>query len=143
MEKYITKKRKLSNDDQSTVAIAKSESTSTGTFEKKKNCLYCHNYLNIGFTCWGDKAQPVSVYLICHAKLSNEAMLPSKLRRHFLKKHGHLFDKLASNFKRLLNEQKQPIQIFTKSLQVSTKCQQASYLVAEIIAKIQIKNSKP
>ena len=66
-------------------------------------------------------------------------MVPSKLSRHFLKKHGHLSDKPASYFKRLLDERKQQSQIFTKSFPVSTKCQQASYYVAEIIAK----NSKP
>ena len=55
MEKFITKKRKLSNNDQSAVAVAESESTiSNGTFEKKKkNRLYCDRYLNIGFTCCG------------------------------------------------------------------------------------------
>ena len=134
------KKRKLTNKDQRAVAIAQSESTSNGTFVKeKKNRLNCDSYLNIGFTCCGDEVQPVPVCLICHLKLSNEIMVPSKLSRHFLKKHGHLSDKPASYFKRLLDERKQQSQIFTKSFPVSTKCQQASYYVAEIIAK----NSKP
>ena len=84
----MTKKRKVSNDDQSAVAAAESESTSNGTIEKKKkNRLYCDSYLITGFTCCGDEAQPVPDCLICHAKLSNEAMVPSKLSRNFLKKH--------------------------------------------------------
>ena len=64
MDKFITKKRKLSNNDQSAVAVAESESTSTGTFKKKKkNCLYCDSYLNIGFIYCSDEAQPEPVFL--------------------------------------------------------------------------------
>ena len=66
-------------------------------------------------------------------------MVPSKLSRHFSKQHGYLSDKLASYFKRLLEKRKQQSGTFTKTFQVSTKSQHASYLVAEIMAK----NSKP
>ena len=62
-------------------------------------------------------------------------MVPSKLCRHFSKKHGNLSDKPASYFKRLLEEQKQQSVTFTQIFQVSMKSQNASYLVAEIIAK--------
>ena len=72
-------------------------------------------------------------------KLSNETVVPSKLSRHFSKKHGNLSEKPASYFKRLLEERKQQSVTFTKTIQVSTKSQHASYLAAEIIAK----NSKP
>ena len=111
-------KRKLSID-QSTFAVVESESTGkisvsfaetestgkgTGTLEKKKNRLYCNSYLNFGFTWCGDKEQPLPECLICDTKLSNEAMVPSKLSRHFSKKHGNLSDKLASYFKRLLEK---------------------------------------
>ena len=154
MEKFITRKRKLSTD-QSAFAVAESESTGkvsvsfvetestskgTGTLEKKKkHRLYCNSYLNFGFTWCGDEEQPVPECLICHTKLSNVTMVPSKLSRHFLKKHGNLSDKPASYFKRLLAERKQQSVTSTKTFQVSTKSQHASYLVAEIIAK----NSKP
>ena len=66
-------------------------------------------------------------------------MVPSKLSRHFLKKHGNLSDKPASYFKRVFEERKQQSVTFSKIFQVSTKSQHARYLVAEIIAK----NSKP
>ena len=72
-------------------------------------------------------------------KLSNETVVPSKLSRHFSKKHGNLSEKPASYFKRLLEERKQQSVTFTKTIQVSTKSQHASYLAAEIIAN----NSKP
>ena len=65
--------------------------------------------------------------------------MPSKLRRHFSKKHGNLSEKPASYFKRLLEERKQQSMTFTKTFQVSMKSQHASYLIAEIITK----NSKP
>ena len=154
MEKFITRKRKLSID-QSAFAVAESESTGkvsvsfaetgstgkgTGTPEKKKkHRLYCNSYLNFGFTWCGDEEQPLPECLICDTKLSNEAMVPSKLSRHFSKKHGNLSDKPASYFKRLLEKRKQQSVTFAKNFQVSTKSQHASYLVAEIIAK----NSEP
>ena len=69
MEKFITRKRKLSTN-QSAFAVAESESTGkasvsfvetestskgTGTLEKKKkHRLYCNSYLNFGFTWCGD-----------------------------------------------------------------------------------------
>ena len=93
IEKFITRKRKLSID-QSAFAVAESESTGkvsasfaetestsrgTGTLEqKKKHQLYCNSYLNFGFTWCSDEEQPVPECLICHTKLSNEAMVPSK-----------------------------------------------------------------
>ena len=110
MEKFITRKRKLSID-QSAFAVAESESTGkvsvsfaetestgkgTGTLEKKKkHQLYCNSYLNFGFTWCNDEEQPLPECLICDTKLSNEAMVPSKLSRHFSKKHGNLSDKPA------------------------------------------------
>ena len=98
--------------------------------------------MNFGFTWCGDEEQPLPECLICDTKLSNEAMVPSKLSRHFSKKHGNLSDKPASYFKRLLEKRKQQSVTFTKTFQVSTKSQHASYLVAEV-AEIIAKNSKP
>ena len=66
-------------------------------------------------------------------------MAPSKLNRHFTAKHGHLSDKLRIHFERILAESKQQSQAFTRVFKVSTKAQEASYLVAEIIGK----NSTP
>ena len=154
MEKFITRKRKLSID-QSAFAVAESKSTGkvsvsfdetestgkgTGTLEKKKkHRLYCNSYLNFGFTWCGDEEQPLPECLICDTKLSNKAMVPSKLSRHFSKKHGNLSDNPASYFKRPLEKRKQQSVTFTKTFQVSTKSQYDSYLVAGIIAK----NLKP
>ena len=137
MEKFITKKRKSSDGDhdaEETVNIG-----STSKKKGKKTRLYCDSYLTIGFTWCGDQAQPLPECLVCKAKLSNESMVLSKLNRHFTAKHGHLSDKPRIYFERILAERKQQSQAFTKVFKVSTKAQEASYLVAEIIAK----NSRP
>ena len=136
MEKFITRKRKLSID-QSAFAVTKSESTGkvsvsfaetestdkgTGTLEKKKkHRLYCNSYLNFGFTWCGDEEQPLPECFICDTKLSNEAMVPSKLSRHFSKKHGNLSDKPASYFKKLLEKRKQQSVTFTKTFKFLRK----------------------
>ena len=49
----------------------------------KKNRQYLDSYLEIGFTCCGNDQTPIPECIICGEKLSNEAMVPSKLNRHF------------------------------------------------------------
>ena len=140
-KKFITRKRRLSIGE-SALAVFESESTDkvsvsfaetesirkgTGTLKEKKiHRLCCNSYLNFGFTWSDDEEQPVTESLICYTKLSNEAMVPSKLSRHFLKKHGNLSDKPASYFKRLLEKRNQQNVTFTKTSQVSTKNQHAT-----------------
>lgn len=137
MEKFITKRKKSSDVDHDAEEAV--EVGSTSKKKAKETRLYCDSYLSIGFTWCGDQTQPLPECLICKAKLSNEAMAPSKLKRHFTTKHGHLSDKPRIYFERILAERKQQSQAFTQIFKVSTKAQEASYLVAEIIAK----NSKP
>ena len=88
---------------------------SCGAGEKKKIktgkiCLYCDSYLNIGFTWCGDEVEPTPNCLICSTKLCNEAMIPSKLKRQFEKKHDYLSSKPRIYFERMLNERKQQSQ---------------------------------
>ena len=137
MEKFITKKRKSGDGDHDAEEAVNIGSTSKK--KGKKTRFYCDSYLSIGFIWCGDQAQPLPECLVCKAKLSNEAMVLSKLNRHFTAKHGHLSDKPRIYFERILAEKKQQSQAFTKVFKVSTKAQEASYLVAEIIAK----NSRP
>jgi len=134
MEKFITKKRRSSDVDHSAAVTVESESTSER--KTKKIRLFCHSYLNIRFTWDGEEAQPIPHCLMCDAKLSNEAIVPSRLNGHFTNIHGHLSGKSPTYFKRLLDERKRQSQAYTKTFKISTKAQEASYLVAEIIAKI-------
>ena len=70
MGKYIAKKIKSSDNDQSVAAAIKSESTVDR--KTKKTRLYCVSYLKIGFTC-GYKAQSMPNRLTCNAKLSKRS----------------------------------------------------------------------
>lgn len=62
-------------------------------------------------------------------------MVPSKLKRHFSTKHSHLVDKNASYFQRLLKSETQQSSKMTKIVTISDTTQEASYLVAELVAK--------
>lgn len=61
---------------------------------------------------------------MCGTELSNEAMVPSKMKRHLTTKHSYLSDKPLDYFKRLLNDNKQQKCSFEKKVKV-----------AELIAK--------
>ncbi|KAL4083781.1 hypothetical protein QTP88_029097 [Uroleucon formosanum] len=77
----------------------------------------------------------VSIFLMLSEKLSNESMVPSKLKRHLLTKHGFASEKPLDFFKRLASDQKIQASKFIKHSTVSDKAQEASYAVAELIAK--------
>ena len=76
--------------------------------------------------------------LICKQKLSNEAVVPSKLKRHFTQNIEICLinlDYILREFYLKKTKKKQQSQAFTQVFKVFTKAQEASYLVAEIIAK--------
>lgn len=95
---------------------------------------YHDSYLSFGFTSSGGE-QPKPSCLICSEQLSNEAMVPSKLKRHLLTKHAFAAEKPVEYFKRLLSNQSTQASIFTKLSSVSEKAQEASYTVAELVAQ--------
>lgn len=77
---------------------------------KRKTRLYCDSNLNLGFTCCGDQAQPLPVCLICKQKLSNEAIVPSKLKRHFTRKHRNLsYKPCLHKFSKYLPKLRRPV----------------------------------
>lgn len=100
---------------------------------------YNDSYLGLGFTWVGDVERPIPECIVCGDKLSNEAMVPSKLKHHFRTKHGQLSDKHVNYFKRLLNSRSKQAVRFVKKVTISDKAQHASFLVAEIVAQ----QSKP
>ena len=100
-----------------------------------KNRMYMDSYLAMGFTWCGDDLTPNPECLVCGEKLSNEAMVPSKLKRHFLSKHSQLSEKHLEYFQGLLIGHEQQMLSFAKKVKISSKAQEASYLVAELIAK--------
>lgn len=105
--------------------------------KKPKYSKYHEDYLKMGFSCTSGTDDPRPWCLICGEKLSNEAMVPSKLKRHLSTKHSHLIDKNITYFQRLLKSQTQQSKNMTKIVKISDKSQEASYIVAELVAKTQ------
>ena len=73
--------------------------------EKHKNRStrkYLDCCLQFGFHYTGDQNNPHPLCLICCEKLSNEAMLPSKLKRHLQTKHPEDEHRGTEYFERLL-----------------------------------------
>lgn len=62
----------------------------SGSKKRKINRQYIDENLNHGFTWIGDKNCPLLLYCVCGLKFANSAMLPAKLKRHFITKHGNL-----------------------------------------------------
>ncbi|GFV86351.1 BED-type domain-containing protein [Trichonephila clavipes] len=72
--------------------------------------------------------------VICGFKLSNSAMVTSKLQRHLVTNHPSLSTKDKSYFERSLSSKIKQVKVFEKEVCVSEKAQVASYEIAELIA---------
>jgi hypothetical protein len=68
-------------------------------------------------------------------KLTNTAMAPAKLNRHFTTNDGHLSNKTIDYFKRLSDSQGKQRNLFEKKVTISEKAQETSYLVGKPVAK--------
>lgn len=150
MDKFVIKKRKCVEEATGSEVMIDDEPNSAGPSVCPKKTLagaskskprrsYQDSYLALGFTWCDDELGPKPKCVVCGTELSNEAMVPSKMKRHLTTKHSHLSDKPLDYFKRLLNDNKQQRLSFEKKVKVAEKAQEASYLVAELIAK----NMKP
>ena len=62
-------------------------------------------------------------------------MAPVKLKRHLTTKHPELSGKNEQHFKRELAYNKKQVSMFAKKFKSSDKAQEASYAVAEIVAR--------
>ena len=134
MDRFLRKKRtseELSSVNEATLSGIKPPA------KKKKsrpNRKYDKSYLSYGFTWTGDENRPQPLCLVCGCKMTNEAMVPSKLSKHFQTLHRSLQDKDISYFKRLLENQTKQAVGFKSRGTVSEKAQIASYEVSEMIA---------
>jgi len=88
-----------------------------------------------GFTWNGDTDCPLPVIVVCGEKLSNEAMVRSKMKRHITTKHLGESLKTQLYFERLLNSNKNTASSMKKRVTISDKALEASFIVAELIAK--------
>jgi hypothetical protein len=140
MDKFLNIKRKLNdynenNGDNKKKKTTVTEAIKSGTQFSSASRKYHDNYLNFGFTFCGSETIPIPQCLVCGIKLRNECMVPSKLKRHFTTKHGHLLNKDKTYFSRLLSSNVKQSKQLEKLTNISDKAQIASYKVAELIVK--------
>uniref|UniRef100_A0A672FW69 HAT C-terminal dimerisation domain-containing protein n=1 Tax=Salarias fasciatus TaxID=181472 RepID=A0A672FW69_SALFA len=121
-EKFLKRK----NEDQSDAPAS-----SRAKFVREYN----PDFIKPGFVNGGSEAEPRAQCVECGVMLANEALKPSKLRRHLETKHPTLVGKPVDFFKRKesgLHMQKRS----TVSLTGDSKCAlKASYLVARRVAQ--------
>lgn len=136
MLKYLKRKHVSEEEDSENGSQLSQPSTSKGReVSDKKIRLYNDSYLAIGFTWTGEENCPLPLCIVCGKKLANTAMAPAKLKRHFTTNHSHLSNKTVDYFRRLLDSQNKQRKFFEKKVTMSEKAQEASYLVAELVAK--------
>lgn len=146
MDKFLIKKRKVEDESVTETSSNKSENepipsvstlkavqrivVSAGTIRK-----YQDSYLSFGFTFSGPENHPLPKCIVCGEKLSNECMVPSKLKRHLNTKHSHLSGKDKNYFNQLLSSEAKQAKAMVRRATISEKAQVASYKVAEIVVK--------
>lgn len=147
MDKFIVKKRKLEDGVPLNGSIEKEydpvANTSVTSIVKQENKQptpilvrkYLDSYLSFGFTFNGPENRPVPQCIVCGEKLSNESMVPSKLKRHLSSKHSHLLGKDKNYFSRLLSSEEKQAKTMVRRATISEKALLASYKVSEIVAK--------
>lgn len=91
-------------------------------------------YIKFGFIT-NDSCPPKPVCVICQTALSNEAMKPSKMRRHLETKHAHLKDKSEDFFKRKKDEMANQTKLLQSNLTDNESLLKASYLLSHHISK--------
>ncbi|GFV93372.1 SCAN domain-containing protein 3 [Trichonephila clavipes] len=141
MDKWL--KRRKFNDDNSDNDNVRDQvneptpGTSKNTFCSKKYVVhrkYNDDFSKFGFNSTMENDIVVPECVICGFKLSNSAMVPSKLQRHLVTNHPSLSAKDKSYFERSLSSKIKQVKVFEKQVCVSEKAQVASYEIAELIA---------
>jgi hypothetical protein len=106
MDRFIIKKCKLNDDNESSVAGTSSDSITHNTVSVSSKTVV-HHILKT--TCHLDSFnlewQPHPKCVVRTEKLVNQAMVPSKLKRHLHTKHSHLCEKPTEYFQRLTADQ--------------------------------------
>ena len=116
-----------SGDDQDKISIGACKKT-------KYTRKYDVEYIKYGFVpSENDENLPVCV--ICLQVLSNEAMKPTKLRRHLTTRHPDLQNKPQEYFERKAIGYTKQRAVFKTTVTINEKSDKASYLIAQRIAK--------
>lgn len=118
--------------------VACTSSCGESKTQNKLKRKYDNNYLKLGFFWTGDIEEPNPQCVLCYQVLSNDAMKPSKLKRHFQSRHEQFTKKPLEFFKRKcseLNASKRNMQQKVGGSE-NKNATEASYRVALLIAKI-------
>ncbi|GFT10897.1 zinc finger BED domain-containing protein 5 [Nephila pilipes] len=125
MDKFLRRKDSSSSTDD--------EEPSTSVTKNLKKVVkrkYDEDYIKYGFSWCGDET-----CIICGDQLSNESMVPSKLKRHLYSSHPSCANKDKQYFKRCLEQNKKQKKFMKSAVTVSEKALKASYHVAKLIAR--------
>ncbi|GFW97624.1 protein FAM200B [Trichonephila clavipes] len=141
MDKWL-KRRKFNDDNSDNDNVRDQVNESTPGTSKNTSCSkkyivhrkYNDDFLKFRFTSTMENDIVVPECVICGFKLSNSAMVPSKLQRHLVTNHPSLSTKDKSYFERSLSSKIKQVKVFEKQVCVSEKAQVASYEIDELIA---------
>ncbi|GFS79736.1 zinc finger BED domain-containing protein 5 [Nephila pilipes] len=128
MDKFLRRK-----DSSSRTGDEEPSTSVTKNLKKVVKRKYDEDYINYGFSWCGDETAPRPQCIICGDQLSNESMVPSKLKRHLYSSHPSCANK-DKYFKKCLEQNKKQKKFMKSVVTVSEKALEASYHVAKLIA---------
>jgi len=92
-------------------------------------------YIEYGFIASGPEDAQIPYCLICNSALSNESLVPNKLKRHLETNHPGHKEKPREYFEKLATERNHQSKKITTYLKLPEKGLVASYKVAQLLAK--------
>ena len=104
MNKFIKRKHSSKDNKSESKHLSKAAKTCDKTPKSRPKRQYCDSYLKYGFHWTGSEDQQFPLCPIFGEKMSNDGMVPSKLKRYFTSKHSQLHNKNLNYFQRLLEQ---------------------------------------